>query len=417
MLINQELVSQIRQHWITDQQHPFRGRDQRAIPTLEMLSTAVDALFRASMHVEEGEQVTTSVGFVTPVDFDGIEVSKRRESPLLIRFEPHLDLSTACVGKIGVIADGSTAILLADSAKPTAPIWGMALASRSSSFLTETAAGTTETRHFLPDCLTITVRGVGALEISRGGSNIARLENGTVRASQPSPIDVDGLRMPLLKLAGIQTPTEGGFGASGDVWRWHLLRDSLQYLLSKISENGGGATVILVPTPQAESTSTLTAAPWGFSGSFELQELMRAETRFRESAWAKPFSIDSQMAHLFSLRTKQVLGERIETLARLARVDGALLVTPWLDPIAFGAKLRAAPWKGEMTAGTAAFGAPELLDFKRLGTRHGSARDFIGACSCAVAFVASADGPVRALTRTAHNEICYWADCRNSMRA
>jgi hypothetical protein len=416
VLVNQELVSQIQQYWIADQQHAFRGRDQRPIPALEMLSTTIDALFRASLHVEEGKPVTTSIAFVTPADFGAIELPKRRESPLAIRFGPPLSLSTTCIGKIGLLANGKTAILLADPDSPTTPIWGMALASGASSLLTETAAGTNETRHFLPDCLTITVRGVGTLEIARGGSNIARLENGAVRPSQPSPIDVDGLRLPLLHMIGIQSPTQGAFGANGDVWKWHLVRDSIQHLLSEISENGGGASVIFVPAHQVMRASTLIATPWAFSGSFELEELSRAAHNFRERASARPFSIESQMAHLFSLRTKQVLRERIETLARLAGIDGGLLLTPSLDPIAFGAKLRAEPWQGAMVAGATAFGTLEQLDFQKLGTRHGSARDFVGACPGTVAFVASTDGPVRALTRTGDDVICYWADCRTSMR-
>jgi hypothetical protein len=416
VLVNQEIVSQIQQYWIADQQHAFRGREQRPIPTLEMLSTTIDALFRASLHVEEGKPVKTSIAFVNPADFGGIELPKRRESPLAIRFSPPLPLSTACIGKIGSLANGTTAVLLADPDSLTTPIWGIALASRTSSLLTETAAGTNETRHFLPDCLTITVRGVGALEIARGGSNVARLENGAVRPSQPSPIDVDGLRLPLLHMAGIQIPTQSSSSANEDVWKWHLLRDSIQHLLSEISENGGGASVIFVPAGQVTSASALIETPWAFSGSFELEELSRAAHSFRECSSAKAFSIEGQMAHLFSLRTKQVLRERIETLARLAGIDGGLLLTPALNPIAFGAKLKAEPWKGAMVTGAAAFGTPEQLDFQKLGTRHGSARDFVGACPGAVAFVASTDGPVRALTRTRHDLICYWADCRNSMQ-
>lgn len=59
----------------------------------------------------------------------------------------------------------------------------------------------------------------------------------------------------------------------------------------------------------------------------------------------------------------------------------------------------------------------QQLDFSRLGTRHNSALNFVGSIEGAVAFVASSDGPIRALVKSTEEKVWYWPDCRVSMFA
>jgi hypothetical protein len=410
MFLDTALISQIRQHWQRQ-----RNGTQVALPSPEKLREIVDALFNASLQIEEGKFVTTSVAFVSPESFEQLEMPKRRSTRLAVRFDRPLDLSPSTFRKIGPSADGKTAVLLADPDASPVVVWGLALVTRSSTLLTDTSAGTDETRHFLPDCLTIAIRGVGALEVSRAGTIVARLETGAVTGSRASPIDVEGLRLPLLQLAGIPAPENGSY-ADDDVWRWGLLRESIVYLLSAISENTGGATVILVPEQRQTGIAPIVECPWGFTGSFELKSLAQAAQTFRKRATDGAFQVEGAHAQLFLLKTHHVLRERLDTLARLACIDGAMLLTPALDPIAFGAKLKAEPWTGQVVAGSVHHAELDALDFSKLGTRHGSARNFVGACPGSVAFVASIDGPIRALTRSHDNSIRYWSDCRTAVQ-
>ena len=49
VVINQDLVAQVRHAWIADQQHPQRGRRARVLPDSERLGILLDAVFRASL--------------------------------------------------------------------------------------------------------------------------------------------------------------------------------------------------------------------------------------------------------------------------------------------------------------------------------------------------------------------------------
>ena len=97
-------------------------------------------------------------------------------------------------------------------------------------------------------------------------------------------------------------------------------------------------------------------------------------------------------------------------------MDGALLITPEFEVVAFGAKLKSEKWKGKIESGPIPMHFHKnYLDFSRLGTRHNSAVNFVGAVTGAIAFVASSDGPIRAITKGDDDKVLYWPDCRISM--
>lgn len=410
MLLNEKLIRQLEGYWIADQEHPHRGRERRPIPSLDAISSFVDTLFEASLRAEEGTPVKTTVVLVSPADFDSLEVPKRRNSTLTIRFNSPLEFSAAVIGKIGAIADPATALLLADASEPQTPIWGLALASAPSSLLTQVSVATDETRHFLPDCFTATIRGIGSIAITRAGSNVVWLEQGGCRPAQPSALHGAGLAPALWRLIGIAQPTNGGFCSAEDSQVWGLFVAAMESLLNAVGRHGGGGTIIILPENATTAASQWFVSPWSFHGDFEFSRLSSAALKFQRQV-----SAQSMVSQLFAFRSYQVMRERANAVARMSRVDGAVLLRPSLDPIAFGAKLKAEPWKGLMTAGAVRFDAPQELDFAKLGTRHNSARDFVGACPGAVAFVASTDGPIRAMVKTDDHQVSYWADCRDSM--
>ena len=106
----------------------------------------------------------------------------------------------------------------------------------------------------------------------------------------------------------------------------------------------------------------------------------------------------------------------MSNLADLAKMDGALILTPKFDIVGFGVKLKAPKWEGAIQCGPVPYSITEqTLDFSRLGTRHNSALNFVGSVDGAIAFVASSDGPIRALTKDDEGKVVYWPDCRISM--
>jgi len=109
---------------------------------------------------------------------------------------------------------------------------------------------------------------------------------------------------------------------------------------------------------------------------------------------------------------------RLDALARLGSLDGALLLSPDFELVGFGARLRAPDWAGTVMEGPDGFGGGgRPFDASRLDARHAAAAAYVGAVPGAVAFIASGDGPIRALARKGFGPIQCWPDCRPSMAA
>jgi hypothetical protein len=124
------------------------------------------------------------------------------------------------------------------------------------------------------------------------------------------------------------------------------------------------------------------------------------------------------MSMSFVTKAEALIRARLDAFARLASVDGALLLTADFQLVGFGAKLHAPPWNGTVFEGLDGVGGGgQPFDFSRLGTRHTSALAYVGAIERSVAFVVSADGPIRGLARKGFGPIHCWPDCRLSMLA
>jgi hypothetical protein len=123
-----------------------------------------------------------------------------------------------------------------------------------------------------------------------------------------------------------------------------------------------------------------------------------------------PGSMSGQIA------LRKLIKERLQLLAQLAAIDGALLLTDELDLISFGVTLNAPVWEGTVLIGPDAFGGGgDIFAHTKLGTRHSSAIDFIGKCPDCVAFVVSEDGPIRGIVQRDSSTLLCWPDCTESM--
>jgi hypothetical protein len=152
---------------------------------------------------------------------------------------------------------------------------------------------------------------------------------------------------------------------------------------------------------------------WAATGSLELRRLLSARIRHekavKESQWLSPSCVTKAQA---------LMRSRLDALARLASLDGAVLLTPDFELVGFGARLRAPEWGGTIMEGPDGLGGGgRPFDASRLDARHTAAAAYIGAVPGAVAFAASADGPIRALARKGFGPIQCWPDCRPSMAA
>jgi hypothetical protein len=326
-----------------------------------------------------------------------------------IAFEAHN------LAKLSGIVNGKTGSLLACMLDGGAYLWGMCYFKRGAAVIGEVPASTEETRHFSPDCPTITISGTGALQITRGNSVIGRIEGGRFMRSQATVFTSFMLGQYLYPLVGVEADAvTRQFKSDAEADRAKSFLVCLEYIVEVLSQRNAGATIILVPPTFIDRALDEADTAWGVVGSLEINLLQSARLNFDR--------LIHQHRHisnaLFRLDVDQSLRYRLRSLVDLSRVDGALLLTPTFDVIGFGMKLKSQKWIGGVQHGPLIQDVEsEHLDFSKLGTRHNSALNFVGSLPGSVAFVASSDGPIRALVRSSVDKICYWPDCRVSMFA
>ena len=419
MIISQDLVAQVRHAWITDQQHPRRGRRKGAIPDSERLGILLDIVFRTSMIPEEGRHVRANVAWLSISDFREHEMKQARHSGLALKFERNRPLDSAVLARLGKATESSSSSLLVDwfdDDDDVPMIWGMVYYQRGRRTLDVTPATIEEGIQGAPDCPILSIDGIGSISITRGDSLIGRITRGEFSRAVPAPDPFysHAMGMMLYDLFGLRIALKGGrYVDDGDNWYGHGRLECLKYLLEQLDRQAGGALVVFIPESSMKEAMEHADFPWASTGSLELRDLLRARMRHQKEAQEKQ---GAGTCHV--TRTEGLIRERLDAIARLAAMDGALLLSPDFELIGFGTKLHAPAWNGTVVEGPDGYGGGgQPFDFSRLGAGHASAVAYVAALPGTVAFVVSADGPIRALARKGHGPIHCWPDCRLSMLA
>jgi hypothetical protein len=410
MIINPDLAAEVREAWIRDQEHPFKGREKRAYPDQQRLAELLDIAFRTSLIDEEGTPVRGSLVWLAPDDLNDGELPKRRETPLMLRLVVPRNLDAEILGKLAPATVGGGASLLVSWFDGRPKVWGIIYNATSQGLLSEIAAGIPEARHSPPDAPTIEITGTGSIIVSRAGGVIGRIHKGEFTKALPTPFHSLAMGSVLDGLFGIKV-SGGKFATEGDGNRASILFACLNYLLLKLARRGGGACLVFVPDSSIAMARHAAQFPWDSEGGLEMGALIRARVNYGE------YERNRSSPSLFTQKANEALRQRLDRIAGLASLDGAMLLTPDFDVIGFGVKLQGETFAGDVEEGPDGLGGKggKKVDFTRLGTRHNSALRFVASVHGTIAFVASTDGPIRGLAR--HNEatIRCWPDCRVSM--
>lgn len=408
MLLNKELSMSLLEAWTADQNHPHRDKDKRTIPSPEEFESFLDTIFQASLLKEEGESVMTSVAWVSKEDFIKWEIPRYRQSELCLHFDKPIEFSAKNLAKMSGVTNGETSVLLAHGDGQNSFIWGICYFESMIETIESIPAGVDCSRHFSPDCPTITTTGVGSLEVSRGYSRIGRIENGEFLTSHPGVFTYSIAGKYLLSVIDIEIEEKSNAYKNpqeATVARTYL--SCIEYLVEVLSQRKQAAAIIVVP--DKEKACEYYDTSWGINGSLEMEVLLENKIKF--------MGVKDSSGSLFNLKVSRTLSNRLRNIADLAKMDGAVLLTPNLNVLAFGAKLKAKKWEGEIIKGPIPlFDSSQSIDFDRLGTRHNSALNFVGGVDGAVAFISSSDGPIRVVCKDlTKRQILYWPDCRVSM--
>lgn len=415
MLINIQLVQDVLAAWIEDQHHPHRDRSKKPIPSEQDLAILLDTTFRASLLREEGQPVSTSVTWVSPADFDAHEIGRMRESRLTLEFDTPTSFEAHNLAKLNGVVGGKTGTLLVYRTESGVHIWGICYFMRGTGPIGEIPAAPIEVRHFSPDCPTVTITGVGSIQITRSGSVIGRIEGGKFLKAHATVLTSYMLGQYLYRLIGIEINLKDRkFRCQSDADVARSFLNCVEFIIEVLSQRRMGATVIFIPHGLRERVLTEVDTAWKVHGSLEIDQLLCTRLKHQKEAQTSNNYLDI----LFRLKIDLALRHRLHSLVDLAGIDGAVLLTPSFEVIGFGMKLKSPKWEKEVQHGPVAQPIDKQeLDFSRLGTRHNSALNFIGSIEGAVAFVASSDGPIRALVRSTEEKVWYWSDCRISMFA
>ena len=125
IIINQDLVAQVRHAWIADQQNPHRGRRNRPIPDSERLGLLLDIVFRTSMVPAENRHVQVSVAWLSISDLREHELKGARSSDLVLKFEHNKPLDLAVLARLAKATESGSSSLLVDWFDGVPMIWGM----------------------------------------------------------------------------------------------------------------------------------------------------------------------------------------------------------------------------------------------------------------------------------------------------
>jgi hypothetical protein len=303
-------------------------------------------------------------------------------------------LSTVCDPRISALA------ISRSTESDGYQIWGIGFFAAASDLFTEIPVSLGSFLSVRPDVLTVTVLSPGSMVISRGNGQIGRFLFGDFVPATPTPFASKAMGNDIIS----RIKTTQRYERHG-VQYWHFYRDALQFLLREASARGHGGTLIVVPETEKEDWRSWFHARYSVTGSLQIGALIE-----------QILSTANVGEMVVNLGWKHALHERLTQLAQLASADGALLLTRDFEPIAFGATLTAPEWRGEIIVGPDGFGGGgEKFDLVRLGTRHNSAANFVGACESCFGFVISADGPVRGFVRKDAKTLYCWPDCTVSM--
>ena len=130
------------------------------------------------------------------------------------------------------------------------------------------------TRHFSPDCPTVTISGIGSLQVTRGGGTIGRIEAGEFVSAHPEVFTPNMLGKYLYRLINIEIDNKSHcFKNDTDASIARTYMSCIKYLMEILAQRKIGATIILAPDVNIAKNHF--DCSWGVSGSLEVDVLQK----------------------------------------------------------------------------------------------------------------------------------------------
>lgn len=397
-MFEDKLIEQILKAWEFDQSHPHRDRKPIPIPKIDVVKNVFECAFQASLEKEEGKPITFSLAILLKEELKETKKAPLRQH-MIVHFSDDLPFTIEAITKISSAFDPRTAALLVCPKKNI--IWGATIFQKSFSRFEKIPAANLQYDTFRPDTMMITAISTGNLIISRGDSMIGQFKNGKFEPAIPTPFISKAMGNFIIK----NISNDSGY-LEYENFYWHIYRDSLDYLLSEISMRGQGGTLIIFPKKHRKE----------YKEKIEEKYLVGQDLQIEVLILEKLAQPKKNKGFVSEVLYNKLLAERFNTIAQLACIDGALILSTQFEVFSFGSKLTAQKWSGSLQIGPdGCGGGGGNFDNTILGTRHNSVINFIGECPDAVGFVIFQDGPIRGFTKKDDKTILCWPDFRVSV--
>jgi hypothetical protein len=353
----------------TDAQHRLRLRsEQLDVPTPRMLAEMLEVAFWASLTTNEGRPTRVRMAMVQAGSVDSVLAFKR---PIPYA-EPEITMLAPAAAATGWLA--------VDGTQSPGMIWGISR----------------QPIHDRTGVITLDISDPGVIRVGLGPYQSFVVFAGRSAASQHATRDL-ALTARLQTALG-KDPQTSSRDEADSAWREC---EALGMLARMVLEDRHGGTLLVVP----DSNGT-----WLGSLNPFTHEYLRPDSSIRESIPGSqrptvagtraltmlersdlPEHVRGTMLAAIAQANWQPEG-LLRPIARLAAVDGAVVLTSGLDVLGFGAMINVATVPDVYVAGS----WPERVDRINIeeagGTRHQSAIRFVGHNRASIALVISHDG-------------------------
>ena len=279
-----------------------------------------------------------------------------------------------------------------------------------------------------PNFLTITCTAPGELSFSIGGTILLMLKNGALSHPLNNPIwagpiskYLDPSRQCLYDKTIQALKTEKWDNDDDDFPR-RFYNFFLERILYNVRYLGHGGTIILVPDEIGSDDPRLTdriVLKYATNYDYAWESLVRSLVNHR-CYYDLYFSLsrgelEPTIAALLECSNLKDEGDSIDeeiqdiakSIASLATVDGALVITTQFKVLGFGGEIVAT--SPTLRSVTEVSEGKQSVPIESFGTRHRSAFRFCSSFENSVAFIVSSDGGVKAATRHGR-DVLFWPD-------
>ena len=280
-----------------------------------------------------------------------------------------------------------------------------------------------------PNFLTITSTMPGELSFSLQGDILLVLKNGALSQPLSNPIwygPIAGYLEPQRKrlydqvLHELKADQWGEDGADNDYPK-RFYNFFLQRILYNIRYAGRGGTILLVPheisydDPRLGDRILLKyATDYDYAWSYLVKSLVNHHRYYDlyfplsggKELTRKRFREFNSLQHDCQ-EIEEEIQDIAKSIASLASVDGAVVITTRFKVLGFGGEIVAA--SPTLDSVTVASDKKERIAIELFGTRHRSAFRFCSSFEDSLAFIVSSDGGVKAAKRHGR-ELLFWPD-------